>query len=244
MSQRVRPGVFGAVVALSVYLGLRARREGRRLASYLRVVVTPTVNRFKALLCLTLVLSGCTAYRHPASLKPPAFTADELADRLHLKVAVRMPSISELETVKNANVREVYYEMEVEHAHRLISILTDCQVVESVVAIDEADGPFDAIIVDLPMNVERTDMDDPMALMYGGVLPVYSKAERGIHFRFLKGGDGEFTFEWTESEVISLWAPVLTAGNSKWTTSGKSTAYWYDLRAELLRTFSTRHTTK
>lgn len=230
---------FGAVVVLSAHWGLRARREGRRLASCLRAVVPPTVNCSGALLCLTLVLAGCAAYRHPASLKPPAFTADELAARLHLKVAVRMPSISEFETVKDANVREVYYEREVEHAKRLISIMTDCQVVESVVALDEAGGPFDAIIVDLPMNVERTGMDDPMALIYGGVLPVYSKAERGIHFRFLKGGDGEFTFKWTESEVISLWAPVLTAGNSKWTTSRTSTVYWYDLRAQLLRAFST-----
>ena len=202
-------------------------------------VVALSIRSNAALLCLTLVLAGCAAYRHPASLKPPAFTADELAARLHLKVAVRMSSISELETVKNVNVREVYYEKEVEHAHRLISILTDCQVVESVVAIDEAGGPFDAIIVDLPMNVERTDMDDPMALMYGGVLPVYSKAERGIHFRFLKGGAGDFTFKWTESEVMSLWAPVLATGNSKWTMSRKSTAYWYDLRAQLLRAFST-----
>ena len=202
-------------------------------------VVALSIRSNAALLCLTLVLAGCAAYRHPAALKPPAFTADELAARLHLKVAVRMPSISELETVKNVNVREVYYEKEVEHAHRLISILTDCQVVESVVAIDEAGGPFDAIIVDLPMNVERTDMDDPMALMYGGVLPVYSKAERGIHFRFLKGGAGDFTFKWTESEVMSLWAPVLAAGNSKWTMSRTSTAYWYDLRAQLLGAFST-----
>ena len=209
-------------------------RRGRPVA-----VVALSIRSNAALLCLTLVLAGCAAYRHPAALKPPTFTADELAARLHLKVAVRMSSISELETVKNVNVREVYYEKEVEHAHRLISILTDCQVVESVVAIDEAGGPFDAIIVDLPMNVERTDMDDPMALMYGGVLPVYSKAERGIHFRFLKGGAGDFTFKWTESEVISLWAPVLAAGNSKWTMSRTSTAYWYDLRAQLLGAFST-----
>jgi hypothetical protein len=33
-------GAPGAVIALSVYLGLRARRKGRRLAFYLRAVVT------------------------------------------------------------------------------------------------------------------------------------------------------------------------------------------------------------
>jgi hypothetical protein len=43
-------GILGAVMALSIYLGFRARRQGRRLAFYLRAVVT------LVLLCTSTVI--------------------------------------------------------------------------------------------------------------------------------------------------------------------------------------------
>lgn len=181
---------------------------------------------------------GCAAYQHPASTKPPTFTAGELNGRLHMNVAVQMPVMTQFESIKDSNMRQTQYDLATSHAQRLIEILRDCEVVDSVSPTDGDAQSYAAVIQDLTMNVERTGMDDPMALVYGGVLPVYSKSERGVHFRFLKGGSGEFTFEWTESVVISVWAPLMTVGSSKWETNRKSTTYWYDLRKELLKAFT------
>lgn len=186
---------------------------------------------------LLLTLTGCTAYQNPASLAPPAFSAEELSARIHLKVAVRLPEKADFELIKDAYMREAYYDLAVSRANRLVAVLRGCQVVDSI-SIENVKESYDVVIVDLPVKVERTGLDDPMALIYGGVLPVYSKDERGVRFGFLKGGSGDFTFTWTESKVIAIWAPVVAAGNSKWETSRKSTKYWYDLRAELLKTFS------
>lgn len=59
--------------------------------------------------------------------------------------------------------------------------------------------------------------------------------DRGVHFKFLKGGDGEFVFKWTESHHVSIWAPAIQAADSHWEKQKQSTDYWHDLRTELLR---------
>jgi hypothetical protein len=187
---------------------------------------------------LALILSGCAVYKNPVSLQPPAFTPEELRARLSLNVAVHIPNETEFQSIKDPNMRRFRVDAAIAHANQLVSILRDCQVVNFVAAGETSDDIDDAVIVDLPMQVERTGMDDPMALIYGGVLPVYTKGERGIHFRFIKCGSGDFTFRWTESVVVAIWAPLIAAGNSKWETNRRSTKYWYDLRTELIRAFS------
>lgn len=184
-----------------------------------------------------LALTGCTVYRHAAPPKPPDFTAAELGTRLHLKVGVLLPSQREFEVIPQDSIREREYKLAVQGAQRLVSVLAASQIVDSVEAADSDQGPYDVILASLPLDGHSTGMDSPAILMYGGVLPQYSKADAGVRFRFVKGGSGEFTFNWTQSELVALWAPVM-AVSPEWQISRESSTYWRDLRTALLAKFS------
>ena len=187
---------------------------------------------------LVVLATGCVAYRNAAPRQAPSFSAEELSARLPLKIGVHMPQPAEFQSVPEQFERQFRYEMALGEAKRLISTLTACQVVESVSFVESAGDSYDVILMALPRTTEQTGLDDPWLLLYGGAVPTYSKSERGVSFRFLKGGSGDVIFKWTESTVIGLWAPLVSGSSSKWQSSRKSTTYWYDLRSEMLRVFS------
>ncbi len=196
-------------------------------------------------LCLIFAVFGCAVYKNPASKVPPAFTADELSKRLHLKIGVQIPKKSQFESIKSSSERKWQYDMAVADTDRLIKTLEECQIVDSISRVDEDYTGYDMVIMNLLVGAHpKGGGQDPMILIYGGVLPLHEKSERGIHFQFLSGAEGEFKFQWTESVVVSIWAPVMTVGNAKWQDSGNAkksaTTYWYDLRSELLKVFSSR----
>jgi hypothetical protein len=190
-------------------------------------------------MALVVFVAGCVSYQNPGPSGRPTLSVEELAGRLPIKVGIRMPTMVEFQAIPNEHQRQLQYDLALSESKRLLSILTDCQVLQSVSAVESSLDSYDAVIVALPRSVGRTDLDDPWLLLYGGVIPSYSKNERGISFRFEKGGHGDVLFKWTESLVVGLWAPFVSASGEKWMSSRKSTTYWQDLRAEMLRVFLT-----
>lgn len=187
---------------------------------------------------LVALVSGCASYRNPAPLQPPTFSAEELRSRVPLRIGVQFPKLADFQNLPNDFDRQIRYELATNESKRLISILNDCQVVESISSASSESDPYDVILMALPRGGESTGMDDPWLLLYGGALPYYSKDERGISFRFLKGGNGDATFKWTESKVVGIWAPLVSAGGQGWHATRTSGTYWYDLRAYLIQVFS------
>jgi hypothetical protein len=194
--------------------------------------------RHALLMAFVVFAAGCVSYQHPGPNGPPALSAEELGARLPIKVGIRMPTMVDFQAIPNDSQRQFQYDLAVTESKRLLSILADCQVAQSVSAADTNVDSYDAVIVALPRSVERTDLDDPWLLLYGGIIPSHSKDERGIAFRFVKGGRGDVVFKWTESRVVGVWAPLVSASGDKWTSSRKATTYWQDLRTEMLRVFS------
>jgi len=198
----------------------------------------------KSLIFFTCValLPGCVSYKNPGPNGPPVFSQQDIQTRVAIRVGVRAPNKTDFLTVAEPSEREWRYTAALDEAKRLVRILSDCQLFESVVLTESGDTSCDVLLLALPRSVERTQLDDPWLLLYGGVIPSHSKNERGVCFRFLRGGTGDVIFKWTEEVVIGLWAPAVSSSSEKWESSRSSSTYWRDLRTEMLQVFS--HTTK
>lgn len=148
-----------------------------------------------------------------------------------------MPDAAAFASLPSEYERKSRYDAARQESERLVRILTDCQLFDEVFLLEEAGRECDCELLALPRTVERTSLDDPWLLLYGGVIPSYSKNERGISFRFVKGASGDVIFRWTEEMVIGFWAPVV-AGSKGWAGSRRASTYWHDLRAEMYRVFT------
>lgn len=187
---------------------------------------------------ILVISSGCASYKNPGPNGPPHFTTDELSRRLHLSVLILKPRISDFSAITDESEQEWRREAADRESQRLQRILLDCQIFDGVTL---GDSPVDGgavVLRALPRNIERTGLDDPWLLLYGGVIPSYSKNERGVAFRVLRPNSGDFVFKWTEEVVIGLWAPAVAGSSGKWESSRARSTYWVDLRHELLRTFA------
>ncbi len=165
------------------------------------------------------------------------YTEEELKQTIPIRIGVRVTGAEAFKSLPSEHERKWRYEAARQESERLVQILTDCQLFDEVVLLEGTERECDFELLALPRTVERTSLDDPWLLLYGGVVPSYSKNERGICFRFVKGGSGDVIFRWTEEVVIGLWAPVVS-GSKGWTASRKASTYWRDLRTEMYRVFS------
>jgi hypothetical protein len=191
-------------------------------------------------ICLILavfMMGGCVSYKNPGPSGPPAYTGEEVKRRISVRIGVRVTEEAAFNSLPNAYERKWRYEAARQESERLVRILADCQLFDEVVLLEEAGRECDFELLALPRTGERTSLDDPWLLLYGGVVPSYSKNERGICFRFVKGASGDVIFRWTEEMVVGLWAPVVS-GSKGWTSSRRASTYWRDLRAEMYRVFS------
>lgn len=194
--------------------------------------------RLTALLILATGLSGCVTYKNPASNEPPVFSPVELRDQVPCVVTIRAPSIHDFASMSEEWRRQSALTAAQRMSSRLVNILNQCQLFLDVRLIDDDRDQGDIHIEAIPQPIARTQTDDPWLLMYGGIIPVHSKNEKGIAFHILKGGSGEFTFSWIEESVIGFWAPVVDGSAEKWKSNRDGSSYWSDLRKALYQRFS------
>jgi len=183
------------------------------------------------------VVAGCASFKNPGPSGPPVYAEAELKQKVAVRIGVRAPEASAFSSVSNEFERKLMFDAALQESERLVQILTDCRLFDAVTLIERSNPDCDFELLALPRTVERTSMDDPWLLLYGGVIPSYSKQERGICFRFVKGASGDVIFRWTEEVVIGLWAPFVSSSKG-WTGSRRASTYWHDLRVEMLKVFT------
>jgi hypothetical protein len=181
-----------------------------------------------------VLTSGCAAFRNPAAVEPPRSFSDRFDEWLPCAVGVRPLDPEEFLPFE----REIAHRMSMREADRLIEILKHCRIFESVLPAGPDDDAYDVILEPLPRTMHRTGSEDPWLLLSGGVIPFYSKEDRGIRFRIAKGGAGEFAFEWIESTVLGFWAPFVGILGVDWSLRRGDGAYWFELRSSLERRFA------
>jgi hypothetical protein len=119
-------------------------------------------------------------------------------------------------------------------AERLVNILKKTELFDEVNLISDSNKSSDIIleIIHRPPGLE--DPDNVWALLYLRVIPVYQGEQRGIYFKFLKGGAGEFHFDWVEEIILSIYSWAISGLSKEWQSTTEDSKYWEELRKKLV----------
>lgn len=186
---------------------------------------------------ILFVATGCAVYKNPAPSIPGETATLGWHAHYPLHICVRTPQGADFNCIRDKNIRQFELQQSISEAQRLVKILNQCRLFDEVTMSDPESTSCDITIAALPRTCERTDYDSPWLLLYGGVLPIYSKNNKGVYFEFLDGSDEEFSFDWTEEMVIGLWAPVVRIAGTNWQFGHTSNLYWKQLRTALIQKF-------
>lgn len=185
------------------------------------------------LLLATTLLVGCATTKNPGPAPSAHFSDNELRDKLDITVHVEMPEIRDLDDMIPDETKIWVYERARFESQRLVEILRKCELFKNVVT-RRIDPNLERIVTvkALPRKTEGTGFEDPMILIYGGIIPIYSKNNHGVSFALVES-NSDFHFEWTEETVIGLIAPVMSATQKNWSSKRENEDYWNQLRAKL-----------
>jgi hypothetical protein len=184
-----------------------------------------------------LSTTGCAVYRNPVSIKPHAAIAAQWQVQYPIDVCVKNPQARDFSGIRSEMGQRIELQIALDESRRMVEVLNQCHLFKSVRLSDADAGACDLRIAALPRTQERTGSDDPMALIYLGILPVYLKENESINFQFLGGESDDFRFPWTEECFIGFWSPVVRVAGDNWQYGHSSSLYWVELRKALIKKF-------
>jgi len=186
-----------------------------------------------------LCMSGCAAFKNTGSGRSiPSFAGNELATRIPATVFIIRPELSDFSHVPEGLQRNIDYSQAIYQTDQLLEILQKVQMFDSVRAGRRVPEDADIVIRAKPFGTTYTDPDSVWVLWTLGVIPYHEKSEVGICFDFIKGGTGNFKFEWQEEMVLGFWAPFLVGFSKQWSLSPNSDKFWKSLRSALVTRFA------
>jgi len=189
------------------------------------------------ILLLFLIISACATYRNPVPRNDPYFTKQQLLQpRFKYTVGIKTPQISDFKNYEHEWNRDYQYKWMLNEAKRLVYILKKLEVFDDVKLINDIDNSTDLIVETVCRPPNLGDPDHAWLLLYLGVFPVYQGKQRGIYFKFIKGGTGELSFDWVEEVIISIYSWAISGLSEEWQSMTEDSKYWKILRKKLVET--------
>lgn len=191
---------------------------------------------------LLIPVTGCIALKDSVPPVPQAPLIAQWRPRYASSVCVRNPTREDFKDVTNRWELERKIQSGRQNAHRLAQILTQCRLFREITVSNFAPCTNALVIQALPNNPQYADADSPWLLLYGGVIPIYDRADEGVRFKFVKGGTNDFIFQWSTQSVLGFWAPFVAAVGPGWRLGSiigwrhvaDDSLYWNELRSALI----------
>lgn len=175
-----------------------------------------TILKIVIALLIINTLSGCATYKNPVPREGPYFIEHQLQPRFKYTIGIRAPEISDFEDIEPEWDCDFKYKWMLSEAKRLVSILNKTELFDDITLINDLDNSADIILVTIHRPPHPSDADNVWLLLYLGVFPVCQGEQQGVYFKFIKGGSGEFRFDWVEETIVSIYSWAISGLSKRW----------------------------